>query len=174
MEAVDHPAGGNNHAVALDIAEKHKSRTCYINEASLIIKIQQIVTESKLDVSQTKEEHTVSHNANPVLIAVPKKGQEISTAFANMYRNVSRHLGKSVDVEDLKEFLHFFCNPKSLRQRCIDPVIFKEATSTKDVLKKLCPEYVNPIELFILEGIVEAFDSSQCKRLLNEYKESYF
>ena len=109
-----------------------------------------------------------------MLTAVPKKGQEICTAFANMYRTICSRLGRSVDVDELKEFLYFFCHPESLRQQCINPVTFKEATSTKDVLKSLYPKYINPVELFILEGIVETFDSNQCKRLINEYKESYF
>ena len=109
-----------------------------------------------------------------MLIHVPKKRQVISIGFANMYRTICGILGKSVNVDELKEYLYFFCDPKSLRQRCIDPVTFEEATSTKDVLKSLYPEYINPIELFILEGIVEAFKSSQCKRLLSEYKENYF
>ena len=109
-----------------------------------------------------------------MLIQVPEKRQVISIGFAKMYRTICGILGRSVNVDELKDYLYFFCNPKSLRQQCIDPVIFKEATSTKDVLKSLYPKYINPIELFILEGIVEAFESSQCKRLLSEYKENYF
>ena len=112
-----------------------------------------------------------------MLSAVPKKGkkrQEICTAFANMYRNIRQLLGRSVNVDELKDFLYFFCHPESLCQQCVDPVVFDEATSTKDVLKRLYPEHVNPIKLFILEGIVETFDSNVCKKLLSEYKESYF
>ena len=98
----------------------------------------------------------------------PKESQVMSTAFANMYRAISRLLERSIKVDELKEFLRCFCHSQSPQQLCVDPRVYEGATSTKDILKKLCPEYINPAKLFILEGIVETFGSRQCKKLLRD------
>ena len=97
----------------------------------------------------------------------------MSTAFANMYRAISRPLPRSVQANELKEFLRCFCHPQSPRQLCVDPRVYKGATSTKDILEKLCPEYINPAELFVLEGIVETFGSRQCKKLLRDFQDKF-
>ena len=103
----------------------------------------------------------------------PKKSQAMSTAFANMYRAISRLLPRSVQADELEEFLRCFCHPQSPRQLCVDPRVYEGATSAKDVLKKLCPEYINPAELFVLEGIVETFGSRQCKKLLQDFQDEF-
>ena len=99
----------------------------------------------------------------------PKKGHAMSTAFANMYHAISHLLPRSVQVDDLKEFLRCFCHPQPPQQLCVDPRVYEGATSTKDILKKLCPKFINPAELFVLEGIVETFGSRQCKKLLRDF-----
>ena len=104
----------------------------------------------------------------------PKKSQPMSTAFANMYRAISRLLPRSVGADELEEFLRCFCHPRFPRQLCVDPRVYEGATSTKDILKKLCPEYINPAELFILEGIVETFGSRQCKKLLRDFQDEFY
>lgn len=76
-----------------------------------------------------------------------------------MCRSVTRLLGRNLDVNELKDFLDYFCHPQALQQRCVDPEVYRGAKSTKDVLKCLCPEYINPMKLFVLEGIVETFGS---------------
>ena len=102
------------------------------------------------------------------------KGLAMNTAFANMYRFISGLLGRRVDVDELKEFLRYFCHPKSPRQLCVDPRSYEGATSTKDILKQLCPQYINPAELFVLEGIVETFGSRQCKKLLRDFQDKFY
>ena len=111
--------------------------------------------------------------ADPVPEIDPERGQEVSIAFANMCRDVTRLLGRSLDVDELKDFLHYFFHPQAPQQRCVDPKVYEGATSTKSILKSLCPEYINPMKLFVLEGIVETFGSSQCKRLFRKYKKKY-
>jgi hypothetical protein len=104
----------------------------------------------------------------------PKKSQAMSTAFANMYRAISCLLTRSVEADELNEFLRYFIHPRSPRQLCVDPRVYEGATSTKDILKKLCPEYINLAELFVLEGIVETFGSRQCKKLLRDFQDKYY
>ena len=110
---------------------------------------------------------------DPVPETDPERGQEIIVAFANMCRSITRLLGRSLDVKELKDFLDYFCDPQALQQRCVNPEVYRGAKSTKDILKSLCPEYINPMKLFVLEGIVETFGSQRCKRLLRDYKENY-
>ena len=100
---------------------------------------------------------------------------EVSIAFAKMCHSITRLLGKSVDVYDLKLFLCFLCehDPQSGRlKRSVNPGIYDEAASTEDVIRCLCPDHINPVKLLVLEGIVKTFGSSQCKRLLTKYKKS--
>ena len=98
----------------------------------------------------------------------------MNTAFAKMYHEVSCLLERSIDANELKDFLRYFCDPQSPRQLCVDPRAYEEATTTKDVLKQLCPQYINPAELFVLEGIVKMFGSDQCKKLLRDFQDKFY
>ena len=112
--------------------------------------------------------------ANQAICADPKKGEAMSTAFANMYRAISTLLGRRVDIDELKDFLWYLCHPQAPHQQCVDPRVYGGATSTKDVLKSLCPGYINPMKVFVLEGIVETFGSRQCKKLLKDYTDKFY
>ena len=100
----------------------------------------------------------------------PKRSQAMSVAFASMCRAIISLLEGTVDADELKDFLRYLVDPQSPDQLFVDPSIYKGATTTKEVLECLCPRYVNPTELFILEGIVETFGSDQCKKHLEDYK----
>ena len=133
------------------------------------------LTES--DVLPMKEGFIVSNASSMITQASCfdlKKGQTMCTAFANMYRTISRLLGRSVDIDELTDFLWCLCLPQAPHQRYVDPRVYGGATSTRDVLKSLCPEYINPMKLFVLEGIVETFGSRQCKRLLKNYTDKFY
>ena len=73
---------------------------------------------------------SASSTANQVIVCSdPKKGQAMSTAFANMYRVISSLLGRSVDIDELKDFLWCLCHPQAPHQRCVDPRVYGGATS---------------------------------------------
>ena len=122
------------------------------------------------------KQDSVSASVPAAICCDPKKSQAMSIAFANMFRAIYQllELSRRVKVYKLKEFLRCFCHPKSPRQLCVDPRVYEGATSTKDILKKLCPEYINPAELFVLEGIVETFGSRQCKKLLRDFQNNFY
>ena len=119
-------------------------------------------------------EINASSIASLAVCADPKKGEAMSTAFANMYRTISTLLGRRVDIDELKDFLWYLCDPQAPHQQCVDPRVYGGATSTKDVLKSLCPGYINPMKVFVLESIVETFGSRQCKKLLKDYMDKFY
>ena len=45
----------------------------------------------------------------------------------------------------------YFPPLQTSQQRCVDPEVYRGATSTKDVLKSQCSDYINPMKLFVLE-----------------------
>ena len=113
---------------------------------------------------------------DPVTDPVPDISDEVCLAFAKMCHSVTCLLGKSVDVYNLKLFLGFLCesDPQSGQlKRSVDSNVYDEAASTEDVIRCLCPDHISPVKLFVLEGIVKTFGSSQCKRLLTMYKKKY-
>jgi hypothetical protein len=120
------------------------------------------------------EKGSVTASSTAIPAAVSKKSLAMSTAFANMYRAISRLLQRSVQADELKEFLRCFCHPQSPDQLCVDPQVYEEVTITKDILKQLCPKYINPVKLFVLEGIVETFGSRQCKKLLRDFQDKFY
>ena len=97
----------------------------------------------------------------------------MSTAFASMYGAISCLFERSVAANDIKCFLRFLCDPQAPQQLYVDPRAYKEATTAKDVLKCLCPQYINPAELFVLKGIVNKFGSDQCKKLLRDFQDKF-
>lgn len=95
-----------------------------------------------------------------------------SSAFKNMYRSVVGHM-QGVDVGEIKESLDCLTNPQCPRQLCVPPRVYRNATTTKKLLKQLCPTYVNPEDIFILEEIVSEFGSRRCKKELKDYTDVY-
>ena len=114
------------------------------------------------------------HKQGPATSDTKRIKAMMNTAFAKMYHAVACFLERSVDANELKDFLRYFCHPQSPRQLCVDPRVYEGATTTEDILKQLCPQYINPAELFVLEGIVEMFGSDQIKKLLRDFQDEFF
>ena len=103
----------------------------------------------------------------------PKKSWAMSAAFASMYRTVTSLLERTVDADVLKEFLRYLVDPQSPDQLCVDPKIYEGATTTKEILQCLCPQYINPTALDVLQGITDAFGSHQCKKLIKDFCDEF-
>lgn len=97
-----------------------------------------------------------------------KKSEKMSSAFGKLYRSVISHL-RHVDVNEVKDSLRYLSNPLSSSQRCVLPSVYEDAASTKDLLDRLHPEYINFESTFLLEEIVDSYGSRRCKKLLREY-----
>ena len=96
----------------------------------------------------------------------------MSSDFNRMYRSVVGLL--RVKVEKVKDSLHYLTNPRCLNELCVPQSVYEDATTTKDLLNRLCPMYVNPENTFVLEEIVNEFGSRRCKEVLKDYIDKYF
>ena len=98
-----------------------------------------------------------------------------SAAFSRMFSSITRLLGRSIKVADLKQFLHYFSNLLLPSQRYVDPGIYEGTKSRRamDILDRLYPDYVNPENTFLLEEIVRNFGSLQSKKYLEKYTSEY-
>ena len=101
-----------------------------------------------------------------------KKSKEMSSVFSKLYRSIIGHM-RRVDVDEIKDVLYYLSNPRSPSERCVPPGVYQSATSTKDLLDRLYPEYINPESTFPLEEIVDSCGSRQCKKILREYTSKY-
>ena len=76
----------------------------------------------------------------------------MSSAFSNLYSFVIRLL--RVDVGEVKDSLCYLTDPHHPDKLCVPHKAYMGTTSTKDLLNRLCPKYVNSKDTFVLEEIV--------------------
>ena len=60
-----------------------------------------------------------------------------------MFSNITDLLDKSVDMAKLKDFLDCYSHPLYPEQLYVNPKIYKDANTTKQLLKSLCPQFIN-------------------------------
>ena len=92
-----------------------------------------------------------------------------------MYGAITRVIGRSLDVNDLKFFLRHYSCPREQSQCYVKPGTcnYEDAESTRDILDRLSPLYVNSGDIDLLDGIVTLSKCRECKRLLDEYTSKY-
>ena len=97
----------------------------------------------------------------------------MSSEFNKLYRSIMLHL--KMDVGEIKQVLRFSSSPHSLHKRCVPTSVYEDATSTKELLDRLYPEYINPQDIFLLEEIVNNSGSrnGKCKRLVCVYSDKF-
>ena len=91
----------------------------------------------------------------------------MSSDFKTMYRSVVDLL--QVDIEKVKDSLCYLTNPQCLNELCVPPSVYEDAATTKELLNKLCPKYVNPKDTFVLQEIIRECGSHDCKKALEVY-----
>ena len=102
-----------------------------------------------------------------------RRGHQHSATFSKMYRAITRDIGRSLDVDELKQFLRFYLCPHTPSRHYVEPGIYEDAESTRDILDRLFPLYVNLGNVYLLEQIVSLSKCPQCGRLLDEYTSKY-
>ena len=91
-----------------------------------------------------------------------------------MFSNVADLLDKSVDIAKLKDFLDSYSHPLYPEQPYVHPKIYKDANTTKQLIKSLCPEFINFIHYYLLEDIVLSFECGTARKVLQQYTEQKY
>ena len=95
----------------------------------------------------------------------------LSNEFAVMFLYVTDLLDKSVDVVKLKDFLDCYSHPLYPEQPYVHPKIYTDVSTTKHLIKSLCPRFINFMHYYLLEDIVESFGCDRAKEVLQQYTE---
>ena len=103
----------------------------------------------------------------------PRETHHLSSDFANMFSNITDLLDKSVDMAKLKDFLDCYSHPLYPEQLYVNPKIYKDANTTKKLIKSLCPQFINFMHYYLLEDIVRKFGCDRAKKVLQQYTDQY-
>ena len=99
----------------------------------------------------------------------PRETHHLSSGFASMFSDLTDLLDKSVDIAKLKDYLDCYSHPMYPEQLYVDPKTYKDATTTKQLIKSLCPQFINFMHYYLLEDIVGKFGCDKAKKVLQEY-----
>ena len=92
--------------------------------------------------------------------------------FAYMLARVTELLDHSADMKLLKQFLKFFCHPRT--QKCyIDVRLFDHCNTPREIIEALHPQYINFMHTHLLRRIVNKFGDEQSKILLKQYEDRF-
>ena len=94
--------------------------------------------------------------------------------FATTFAELTEILNTSVEISELKKFLESYCHPLYPEQTYVAPKIYGNATTTKEVLKSLFPQYINYMHYYLLENIVVKFGCDRAKEVLQQYTDQMY
>ena len=101
----------------------------------------------------------------------PRESHHLSREFAATFPKIANILNTFVQVSELKTFLENYCHPLYPEQLYIDPKIYRDASTTEQVMKSLVPQHINYMHYFLLEDIVLTFECNRAKEVLQQYIE---
>ena len=101
----------------------------------------------------------------------PRETHHLCREFAIVFSDVTDLLDKRVDVIKLKEFLDSYSHPLYPEQPYVHPKIYKDASTSKQLINSLCPQFINFVHYYLLEDIVVRFKCDEAKELLQQYTE---
>ena len=90
-----------------------------------------------------------------------------------MLHYVGNVLNRCIDVDTLKEFLRFYSHPLYPEKPYVDPHVYRHAKTVPDTISSLVPRYINYMEHYTLQNIVEQFGNEECRKYFQEYKELF-
>ena len=95
-----------------------------------------------------------------------------STKFAKMLITITELLDSSANIEQLKKFLKFICNPHT--EECyINFELFQDCHTPGEIIEALHPQYINFMHTHLLREIVSLFRDEQSKTLLQQYEDNF-
>ena len=104
----------------------------------------------------------------------PRETHHLSSDFASMFSDLTDLLDKSVDIAKLKDFLDCYSHPLYPEQLYVDPKTYKDAITTKQLIKSLCPQFINFLHYYLLEDIVGKFGCDKAKEVLQQYTDQKY
>lgn len=69
----------------------------------------------------------------------------------------------------LKRFLMLYAHPRYPEKRYIEPYVYCDAKTVRDILFSLFPKYINYMEYYLLEVIVNKFGDEECIQVCQKY-----
>ena len=69
----------------------------------------------------------------------------------------------------LKDFLDGYSHPLYPEQLYVNPKTYQGANTTKQLIKSLCPQFINFMHYYLLEEIVGKFGCDRAKQVLQQY-----
>ena len=104
----------------------------------------------------------------------PRESHHLCREFATTFPEVANILNSFVQVSELKTFLESYSHPLHPEQLFIDPKIYRDASTTEQVIKSLFPQYINYMNHYLLEDIVVRFNCNRAKEVLQRYTEQKY
>ena len=100
----------------------------------------------------------------------PRETHDLCKKFASTFRKITKLINDKVEIEGLKDFLYGYSHLLYPDENCVDPRVFKDAKTPRDLLRSLSPQFINYMNYYLLEDIVDEFECTEGKQLLEEYK----
>ena len=101
----------------------------------------------------------------------PRESHHLCRKFATAFPEIANILNTFVRVHELKTFLENYCHPLHPEQLYINPKIYRDASTTEQVVKSLFPQFINYMHYYLLEDIVVKFQCDRAKDVLQQYTE---
>ena len=99
----------------------------------------------------------------------PRESHHLCREFATTFTKLRKILNLCVHISELKEFLDSYSHPLYPEQHCVDRKIYRDASTTEELLKSLFPRYINYMNYYLLEDIVVTFGCDRAKEILQQY-----
>ena len=103
----------------------------------------------------------------------PRILHNLSAKFSRMLQHVGDKLNECTDVDTLKGFLRLYCHPFYPEKHYVEPHVYCNAKTVADTIFSLVPLYMNYMDHYILENIVEEFGNKECGEYFQEYKKLF-
>ena len=103
----------------------------------------------------------------------PRIRHRLSSKFSTLMATLGDLLDKCVKVGALKMFLKYYSHPLYPEKRYIEPCVYRKAKKASDVIHKLFPYYINYMQYYLLEEIVDKFGCVECRKCFLNYKEFF-
>ena len=94
----------------------------------------------------------------------------LSAEFAMLLTTLGNLLQKCANVDTLRTFLQLYSHPLYPEKLYIEPHILRNAKTASDIISGLLPTYINYMDHYLLQEIVNRFGNEECRHHYQEYQ----